>query len=123
MTGRAGFHATTVQATIADEGNLSAGVRLGNVAPVAIHIGAGWIAADLTFQASIDGGATWVNVHESGTDTELTVQAGASRFIGLLEAQAQPLAGVQWIKVRSGTSGAPVTQTAGPQVVTLICAD
>jgi hypothetical protein len=123
MTSRVGFQQTTVDATIADEGNLSAGVRLGNLRPVAIVIGTGWVAADVTFQASIDGGTTWLNVHDAGGDTELTVQAAASRYIGLLAAQADALAGVQWIKVRSGTAGTPVTQTAGPQVVKIICAD
>jgi hypothetical protein len=110
-------------ASIADEGNLSAAVQLEGLSPVAFVIGTGWVAADLTFQASYDGGANFFNVHESGTDTELTVQAGASRYIGLLDAQRQPLQGVTQIKVRSGTSGAPVTQTAGPQVIAIICTD
>lgn len=122
MSIRHGLIRSVRTVTIADEGNLSDSVHLSGLSPVGILIGAGWIAADLSFQASIDG-TNFFNVHESGTDTEHTIQAAASRYIGLLDAQRQPLQGVTHIKVRSGLSGAPVTQTAGPQVISLVCTD
>lgn len=122
MSGRPGFQQSVVVATIPDDQSLSAGVKLGNLAPVALVIpSANWVAADITFQASFDGGTTWLNLFDSGSDTEITVQAAASRFIGLLAAVADPLSGIQWLKVRSGTSGAAVNQTTGPQLVNIVC--
>lgn len=92
---------------------LSAGRELYGARPVAIAIPAGWQAADITFQASADG-TTWYNLHESGSDTEVTVQAGAEKFITFSTAARDQLASVRYLKIRSGTSGTPVDQTGSP---------
>lgn len=69
---------------------------------------AAWTAASLTFQASFDGGTTWVNMYES-SGTEISVTASTSRYIAL---DPVIFASITMIKVRSGTSGTPVNQTA-----------
>lgn len=94
--------------TIASGTSLSPAVALGAQSILAIVIPAGWDAADLTFQASVDG-VTYFNLHEAANDTEVTVQAGASRFIRL---DPNLFGGLPFVKLRSGTAGVPVNQTA-----------
>jgi hypothetical protein len=53
-------------------------------------------------------GSTFNNVHDEA-GAEISVTVAASRFIGL-DAAALELSGVEYLKVRSGTSGAPVNQ-------------
>ena len=66
-------------------------------------------ATSLTFQASADG-VTYSNVHESDGD-ELTYTVAASRFVRV--ADMLDFAGVRYLKVRTGTSGAATAQAAG----------
>lgn len=67
-----------------------------------------WDAAVITFQASPDGGATWGElVDKAGAAVSLTV--AAATFIYL---DPTIFAGINALKLRSGTSGAPVNQTA-----------
>lgn len=68
---------------------------------------AAWTAADLTFQGSVDG-SRFVDIHDD-SGTEETVTADADRYIPVNPALWE---GVQRIKVRSGTSAAPVNQAA-----------
>jgi len=97
------------KAVIANGASLSGSVRIGGHRIVAIEMPAGWTAAALTFQGSLDGD-TFNNFYdEAGAEISITV--AASRFIGL-DAAALELSGVEYLKVRSGTSGAPVNQGA-----------
>lgn len=106
-------HALTVKsATIADGQSLSGEVVCDGLALAAIVVPSGWDAADITFQGSVDG-TNFFNVHDEATDTEWTVQAGASRYIRLNSALT---AGIRRLKVRSGTSGAAVNQTGAVTV-------
>lgn len=73
----------------------------------AIVTPATWTAADLTFQVSHDG-ATWRNLYDD-EGNEVTVTAAASRMIRLYP---EEWAAFKWLKLRSGTSGSPVTQAA-----------
>ena len=95
--------------TIASGQSLSGDVHLHQQRLFAIQMSAGWDAAALTFQASIDGGSTFADVYDDSGNV-LTVQAAAGRFIII----ASPLAflGIQRLKVRSGTPSATVNQTA-----------
>lgn len=74
---------------------------------LAIQMSAGWDAAALTFQGSLDG-VTFMNLHDSG-GTEISYTTAAGRIIVL-----SPLAlvGLAALIIRSGTSGTPVNQTA-----------
>lgn len=111
---------TTLPAVIANNESLSSAIALGvsalrSVRPCAIKVD-NWDAADMSFQASTDG-TTWVDVYRQDGD-ELTIDMAADRAVVLTPAD---FIGFSWLKVRSGTSGAPINQT--PAVaVTLFCA-
>lgn len=94
-------------AAIASGQSLSAAVHLHAHRLFAMQMPAAWDAANLTFQGSFDGN-TFANVYDE-VGTEVTVVAAASRFIILDPAKFM---GLQKLKVRSGTSGAAVNQTA-----------
>ena len=68
---------------------------------------AGWDAATLTFQASTDG-VNWLEIYGTGTQA-IAVSVAAGQVIAI-----DPTAwrGLNYIKVRSGTSSVPVNQTA-----------
>lgn len=102
----------TATATIADGASLSGVVNLGGKLLCSIAMPSGWTAADLTFQGSHDD-ATYRNIYNDD-DTEYTVQAAADRHIILDPAK---FAGVQYIKIRSGTSGASVNQSGGDNLI------
>ena len=102
-----------VPVTIASGTNLSAAVALGAKTLVGIMMSSGWDAAGLSFQATADG-TTFGDMHT--TSAELTMTAAAGQFIAVDPTQWR---GVNDIKVRSGTSGTPVNQTAD-RVITLV---
>lgn len=95
-------------ATILSGSALSGEVHLHNQRLFGILMPAAWDAANLTFQASIDGSNFFEVYDDNGN--EVTVTAAASRFIVL----SAPLLylGLQRIIIRSGTAASPVNQTA-----------
>lgn len=102
-------------ATIAASASLSAAVALpiGHVL-VAIVMPSAWDAAGITLQGSFDG-TTYQNVYiAAGTELALTVAAATNVALDPLLYQAFP-----FLKIRSGTAGAPVNQTAS-RAITLI---
>ena len=105
----------TATATIANGASLSGAVDLNNAHLVGIVMPSGWTAASLTFQVSRDGGVTFADYYSATAEYEVTT-AAASRSIGFAPAD---FAGVDAIKVRSGTSGTPVNQGAA-RVLTLV---
>lgn len=95
-------------ALIASGTALSAAVPLGAKQLVGIAMPAAWDAAALTFQVSADGGTTWLEMTTSaGAAVSFTVAGG--QFIAIDPAIWR---GINMLKLRSGTSGAPVNQTA-----------
>lgn len=94
--------------TIANGQSLSGGVSLGGLRLFGVVMPSGWTAANLTFQASVDGGASWVNLYDAN-GSEVTVTAGTSRFIALEPAL---FASLTHLQLRSGTSATPVAQGA-----------
>ena len=92
--------------TIANAGNLSAAVYVGNT-PVRITMPAAWTTANLTFQVSQDG-TTFYNKYDQH-NTEFEVKAAASRSIDL---DPGGWLAAPYLKIRSGTSGTPVAQDA-----------
>lgn len=97
-----------VSVTIANGASLSGAIDCSEGRPARIVIPSAWTTANLTFQTSYDG-TTYNDLYDAfGTEYTVTV-GGASRGIIL------PLAdfiGVRYLKVRSGTTGTPVTQGA-----------
>lgn len=100
------------QVTIANGANLSAAINIVGSGIVRITTPSAWTAANLTFQVSHDG-TTFNNLYDQ-YGSEYTVVAAASRAITL---QPSDFAGFNYIKVRSGTSGTPVTQAADRSLI------
>jgi hypothetical protein len=100
--------------TISSGGSLSAAIDLANQGLVRIVMPAGWDAAVITLQSSFDG-VTYNNLYDQWGG-EYTIQAAASRSIVLVPAD---FVAMRYIKLRSGTSGTPVNQTAD-RIITIL---
>lgn len=96
-----------IQAKIASGTSLSAEADIGSKLLVGVVMPATWDAASVTFQVSLDGGQTFLDLHN--VTAEVSLVAAASQFIALDPAAYR---GVNAIKVRSGTSASAVNQTA-----------
>jgi hypothetical protein len=101
--------------TIADGTSLSAALGLGSKTLCGIILPSTWNAASLTFQCSPDG-TTFYEVVTAAAGAAATVVAAAGQFVQIDPALWH---GINLVKIRSGTSGAPVAQT-GAQVVTAV---
>jgi len=106
-----------VVATIADGASLSDGVFCEGGVIVGIIMPAVWDAAVITFQTCLDN-ASYLDAY-SAAGAEHTITVAADQHIWLDPSQ---FASYRWVKVRSGTSAAPVNQTTGDadKLVTLI---
>jgi hypothetical protein len=101
--------------TIANGTALSGPVALGEFVLTGLAMpAAGWDAAALTFQVSVDGGATWQEMQSISAAISYT--AAANQYIAI---DPTLWRGINMIKVRSGTSGTPVPQTAD-RILTLV---
>lgn len=95
-------------ATIANGASLSDAVALGGNVIVGIAMPASWTAAVLTFQGSLDGTNFFdLYTEQDTTRAEKKLQASASDLILIAPSS---FAGLQAIKIRSGTTGAAVAQ-------------
>lgn len=106
-----------VVATIADGAALSDAVYVEGGIITGIRMPAVWDAAVITFEVSMDD-VTYLDAYNSA-GAEHTITAVASTHIWV---DPVDFAGYRWIKVRSGTSAAPVNQVTGAddKLVTLI---
>ncbi|MFQ5850898.1 MAG: hypothetical protein ACE5JU_09955 [Candidatus Binatia bacterium] len=104
-------------ATIAAAASLSGEIDLEGFKIIGIVMPAAWTAANLTFQAADVTGGTFQDVFDDA-GTEVTVTVAAARYIGL-DATMPELAGIRFLKIRSGTSAVPVNQAAA-RTLTLI---
>ena len=86
---------------------------------VGLIMPAGWDAAGLSLQGSIDG-QTWGNVFTASG--ELSFPSASCAAGNLLAFDAHLTPAIRFLKVRSGTSAAPVNQTAD-RVVTILTRD
>jgi len=100
---------TLISVTIAAGQSLSPETDLGGQTLVGIYMPAAWSTAGLTFQISPDNGQSWFeHTSSGGVETDFTVAAG--QYIAV---DPTLWRGVYSLKLRSGTSAAPVAQTAG----------
>ena len=106
-------HAESV--VISSGASLSATVNCGGRTMVSIRMPATWTAANLTFQASEAEGGTYGDLYDD-VGTEYLVTAAAARWIALAPVA---FAGPPFLKIRSGTAGAPVNQAAARTLVIL----
>ncbi len=98
--------------TVASGQSLSASIDIKDQPIVAIEMPASWTTANLTFQGSNDG-TTFKDVYNLDGD-EYKITAAASRYIVLSPFEFQ---WARYIKVRSGTTGTPVSQGADRTLV------
>jgi hypothetical protein len=100
----------TVQAQIAAGESLSAEVDIGTKSLVGISVPNNFTAAELSFQVSFDG-ETWGelvdNTNTAITIPTVTIENDLPAQIAVNPEQWQ---GIAALKIRSGTSGAPVNQ-------------
>jgi len=101
--------------TIVDGQSLSDAIDLDGAILVGIRMPALWTAANLTFQSDLVGTGTYQNVYDD-QGSELVVIAAASLDIILDPGRFAPL---RSLKLRSGTSGAPVTQSGANRTIKL----
>jgi hypothetical protein len=105
---------TAVTATIDINQSISADIDLGLMRLGRIAMPGTWVAADLTFQTSHNG-ADWNNLYDKD-GAEYTVKAAASRSMLI---PLSDMLSVRYLRIRSGTSAAPVNQTAS-RTLTLV---
>ena len=103
----------TQTATIALNGTLAPTTRLPNAHELAaIIMPAAWTAADITFQVGPTAAAL-ANLHDS-TGAEVTLTVTVSHYVPLPKNIANS---ARFLRLRSGTSGTPVTQLAAREII------
>jgi len=105
---------TNYQAIIAAGQSLSATVSIGASMLVGIVVPAGWVAGSITFQASTDG-TTFQEVYDM-LGNPIAIAAGSTAAAAYVAISPDALAGINMLRVRSGTLGSPVVQTGGATV-------
>lgn len=105
--------ATILTVTIASGTSLSGAVEIGEGVLIGIVLPT-MTSASLSFQASADG-----TTYGEAVDSALAAIAVSASTGGQYIAAPAALNGVPFLKIRSGTSGAPVNQGAD-RVITLI---
>jgi len=105
----------SVSGVIASGASLSEVFDLGQHRLWAIQMPAAWTAAGLTFQASLDG-INYFNLFDNN-NVEVTWTVAAAQF--QYELFPAKWLAIRWLKIRSGTSGAPVNQAA-ERVLTVV---
>lgn len=109
--------------TITAGASLSSAVYVGGLQLVSIQLPSTWTTAGITFQGALDGSgnegdaglnATFVNLQTSAA-AELAVSSIAASFI--ITVANLNIDSMRWLKIRSGTSGSPVTQVSSVNVL------
>jgi hypothetical protein len=100
---------TVIPATIANGTALTPYIAIAPKTLVGIHLPTTWTAANLSLQASYDGGTTLVEFGNAAGLFAITVPGTAGEFIGL---DPNIFRGVTGIVIRSGTAASPVNQGA-----------
>ena len=110
----------TVTIDGSDATGLSDAIDLAGYRFMTIIMPSSWTTANLTFQACQTFAGTYVDMYDD-SGTEITVVAAASRAI-VVDLAVLSFASVRFVKVRSGTTGTPVTQAAD-RTITLLLAN
>ncbi|MGB1389984.1 MAG: hypothetical protein ACPG61_13970 [Paracoccaceae bacterium] len=102
--------------TIASGESLSAAINLNGRVIVGIIMPAAWTTAAITMQACDSLGGTYVDVYATG-GAELSITTAASRYVAVDPVNQY---GINFAKIRSGTTGTPVNQGAERSIVLMI---
>lgn len=98
--------------TIAAGAALSAQIDIGTKSLVGIVIPANWTPAPISFQVSMDGGTTWVELTPASTGVPY-VTGGTNIAVSTYVAiDPTILRGIASYKVRSGTAASAANQTS-----------
>lgn len=93
--------------TILDTESLSSALHLRGRVVVGIYIPASWTTGNITFQACDTEDGTFVDVYTLTAELAAT-SAASSRYVALDPVNFH---GINFLKIRSGTSGTPVAQS------------
>ncbi len=105
------FPAVSFTASIGAATNQSGNISVGNTILDTLLVPAGWDAANITLLGSIDG-TTFFPVHDAaGVEVVLTAAAGR-----IIRFPPYFRLGFPFLRIRSGTTAAPVNQTAARAV-------
>lgn len=117
----------TIGVSIPPNESLTGEIDLGTLKLLAIEFPVTWAGTVVTFQAKANRSEdqednpalqVWKNVYDD-SGAEVTVTVGANRIVGI-DAAAGKLAALRYLRIRSGTSAAPVGQNPTKQL-NLIC--
>jgi hypothetical protein len=108
-----------IPVTIPNGQSLSNGALVGDYRISGLQFPATWAAGGISWQASLDDGATWVEVSDSTGAPIAYPVAGTAGAYMLLD--STKFVGLTLVKIRSGTLAAPVNQGANC-VLKLVCA-
>ena len=86
---------------------------------VALHMPGTWVAAAITFDASSARAGTYNGIFDSD-GTELSLSAAADRAISLTQEERNLVSDHPYVKLRSGTEGTPVDQTAERTIIAIV---
>ena len=93
--------------------SLSGPVLLGGGVIVSFQTPSGWDAAVVTFEGTLDGTNWGAVLDDAGIELQVPSSVVASASVVVVNAGIlEKLAGLYAFRVRSGTSGTPVNQTA-----------
>lgn len=101
-----------ITATVPNGQAITASIDLKDQPILAIRMPASWTTANITFQSS-QNGTDWLDVYNMFGD-EFTVTAAAGRVIVMSPFDFQ---WGRYIKIRSGTTGTPVNQSADRTII------
>lgn len=101
---------------IANGASLSAAFEVGAGELVGIIVPSGWTAANLSFQASVDG-TTFFNLYDNeGAEITAVVPVTTGCFLAWAPNVKAPI----YLKIRSGTLGTPLNQGADRTLIAVI---
>jgi hypothetical protein len=113
------YLATTASVVIAESASLSAYFDKRGYSKLSIEMPASWTAADISFAGCSTSGGTYTPVYLAEDGIEITAETSTSRIvsIGIFN---DALAAIPYLKIRSGTVGTPVVQTAAITLTVLL---
>ncbi len=94
--------------TIPNGGSISTGFFM-PYPMTAILVPSAFLGTEMTFQASMDKGITYNDLHNETGDEVALMLTSVGLVVGLLTVN-HDLSGIPWLKIRSGTSESPVNQ-------------
>ena len=118
---RAARLSTQQVATIANGASQSDVLDLSDYAITSIQMPAAWTAAALTFLACATQIGTYLPVYDdAGTEVTIASAAAVVDRVIVNKAVLEQLAGLRFVKIRSGVAATPVNQGAARALVVLL---